>query len=131
MGWENGEVTTEPLSIIAADDPVSCTMYAKENDLLELPGWKQFRNIAKHQPKFFRLANQAKLRSYHHAPKYKYGHEIPRDYNHAMMLDKQNGNTKWLDATKLELALMDDSQVFKDYGTTYLCLRVTKELRYT
>ena len=32
--WETGEITFEPLSIIAADDPVTCAAYAKENDLL-------------------------------------------------------------------------------------------------
>ena len=36
--WETGEITFEPLSIIAADDPVTCTAYAKENDLLALEG---------------------------------------------------------------------------------------------
>ena len=37
--WETGEITFEPLSIIAADDPVTCAAYAKENDLLALEGW--------------------------------------------------------------------------------------------
>jgi len=37
--WENGKVTSEPLTIIAADDPVTCTIYARENDLLDLDGW--------------------------------------------------------------------------------------------
>ena len=32
--WETGEITFEPLSIIAADDPVTCAAHAKENDLL-------------------------------------------------------------------------------------------------
>ena len=27
--WENGEVTSEPLQVIAADDPVTCAIYAK------------------------------------------------------------------------------------------------------
>ena len=36
--WETGEITFEPLSIIAADDPVTCVAYAKENDLLALEG---------------------------------------------------------------------------------------------
>ena len=36
--WETGEITFEPLSIIAADDPVTCAAYAKENDLLVLEG---------------------------------------------------------------------------------------------
>ena len=31
--WETGEITFEPLSIIAADDPVTCAAYAKESDL--------------------------------------------------------------------------------------------------
>ena len=33
--WETGEITFEPLSIIAADDPVTCAAYSKENDLLD------------------------------------------------------------------------------------------------
>jgi hypothetical protein len=38
--WENGEVTSEPLSAIAVDDPMMCAIYAKDNNLLELDGWK-------------------------------------------------------------------------------------------
>ena len=45
--WETGEITFEPLSIIAADDPVTCAAYAKENDLLALEGWRRFGNLAK------------------------------------------------------------------------------------
>ena len=30
--WETGETTFEPLSIITADDPVTCEAYAKERD---------------------------------------------------------------------------------------------------
>ena len=45
--WETGEITFEPLSIIAADDPVTCAAYAKENDLLALEGWHRFSSLAK------------------------------------------------------------------------------------
>ena len=45
--WETGEITTEPLQIIAADDPVTCAIYARDNNLLGLPGWKRFKSIAK------------------------------------------------------------------------------------
>ena len=38
--WENGEVTTEPLSIMAADAPVVCAKYARDNGLLNTDGWK-------------------------------------------------------------------------------------------
>ena len=32
--WEMGEITEEPLSIKAADDPVTCVAYAKKCNLL-------------------------------------------------------------------------------------------------
>ena len=40
--WENGEVTYEPLNVIAADDPVTCAIYARENKLLNQDGWRHF-----------------------------------------------------------------------------------------
>ena len=36
--WETGEVTLEPLSVIAANDVVTCAVYAKQHDLLALEG---------------------------------------------------------------------------------------------
>ena len=38
--WENGEITYEPLHIIAKDGSLSCAVYAGDNDLLEVAGWK-------------------------------------------------------------------------------------------
>jgi hypothetical protein len=114
--WENGEITSEPLSILAADDPVSCALYARDNDLLDRDGWKRFKGIAKRQQKLTRLINQAKLRSYRTAPRYKYGYEIPRDYRHAQQLDERCGNNQWQEATTLELQQLQEYHTFKDYG---------------
>ena len=114
--WETGEITTEPLSMIAADDPVTCAIYAKDNSLLELPGWKRFKSIAKRKNVFTRMVNQAKLRSFRTAPKYKYGFEVPRNYAHAMELDAQNKNTKWKDAADLEIQQITDYKTFHDHG---------------
>jgi hypothetical protein len=114
--WENGEITSEPLSIIAADDPVSCALYARDNNLLDNDGWKRFKGIAKRQQKLTRMVNQAKLRSYRTAPKYKYGYEIPRDFMHAKQLDAQCGNNQWQEATTLELQQLQEYNTFKDYG---------------
>jgi hypothetical protein len=41
--WETGETTYEPLQAIAADDLVTCAEYAKEKNMLDTDGWKQFR----------------------------------------------------------------------------------------
>jgi hypothetical protein len=114
--WENGEVTNEPLTIIAKDDPVTCAIYAKKAGLLELPGWKRFRTIAKQQKKLFRMANQAKLKSFRTAPKYMYGFKIPRNFAHAIRLDTAGGHTKWQDSTVLEMAQLAEYDVFTDKG---------------
>ena len=47
VDWETGEETDEPLSVLAADDPVTCATYAKENDLLHIDDWERFRNLQK------------------------------------------------------------------------------------
>jgi hypothetical protein len=93
--WENGETTTDPLSVIATDDLVTCAIYAKEHDLLDTEGWKCFRNMAKREKHFLRPVKQAKKRSYCNAPKYKFGYQIPRDYKEAMKFDELNRNDRW------------------------------------
>jgi hypothetical protein len=80
--WENGEITSELLTVIAAQDPVTCAIYARDNDLLDQPGWKRLKQIAKREKVFTRMVNQAKLKSYNTAPRYKYGFEVPRTYEH-------------------------------------------------
>ena len=127
--WENGEVTDEPLTVIAADDPVTCAIYARDKNLLHLPGWKRFKGIAKRQKKLFRMTNQAKLRSFRTSPKYKYGFEIPRDYDHAMLLDKRNGCDRWAKATSLEMDLMHTYLVFKDMGLNVPIPKGYKKIR--
>ena len=39
--WETGEITFGPLSVIAADDPITCAAYAKEKNLYNLDGSHQ------------------------------------------------------------------------------------------
>ena len=45
--WETGEKTYEPLSVLAADDPVTCASYAKGNGLSHIDGWDRYKNLAK------------------------------------------------------------------------------------
>ena len=93
-----------------------CAIYAHDNNLLELEGWWCFKSIANRELKFRHLVHQAKLRSYCLAPCYKYGYEVPHDYNHAMELDTWNGNKLWREATDLELAQLNEYDTFKDLG---------------
>ena len=57
-----GRLHLNPLSIIAADDPVTCAAYAKENDLLALEGWHRFRSLDKKDKVLARAIKQSKIR---------------------------------------------------------------------
>ena len=81
--WETGEITFEPLSIIAADDPVTCAAYAKENDLLALEGWHRFRSLAKKDKVLARAIKQSKIRQVRRSQTYMFGYLIPRNYMEA------------------------------------------------
>jgi hypothetical protein len=61
--WEDGAVTSEPLNIIASDDPVSCAQYAKQNGLLE----KEVL-IANREKKLLKIINQSRMKSVRRAP---------------------------------------------------------------
>ena len=82
--WETGEITEEPLSIIAKDDPVTCAAYAKEDNLLHLPEWDKLKHIAKHQKTLTRAINQTKIRQVRRSATYQFGYLSPRNYKHAL-----------------------------------------------
>ena len=114
--WETGEITDELLSLIAADDPVTCAEYAKKHDLLHLDGWRRLKHIAKNQKQLTRAINQSKIRQVRRSAVYQFGFLIPKDYKQALQLDEQNGNNKWYDATKLEMDQINEYKVFQDHG---------------
>jgi hypothetical protein len=96
VDWEDGECTYEPLHILAKDDPLTCALCAKNNNLPDQPGWKQFRKLK-------RLVNHSNLRSVHRTMHYQYGLLVPNTHAAAVELDRINGNTKWQDAEQLEV----------------------------
>ena len=116
IGWESGEISAEPLVVVAKDDPVAIAIYAKDNDLLDTPGWKRFKSLARRHKKYIRLVNQARLQSYRHSRKYMFGFEIPKTYAEAIRMDKENGNTKWVETIERELTGIDNYSTFEDLG---------------
>ena len=117
--WETEEITEEPLSLIAADDPVddpaTCAEYAKKHGFLHLDGWKRLKHIAKNQKQLSRDINQSKIGQVRRSALYQFGFLIPQDYKHALQLDEQNRNSKWYDATKLEMDQINEHKVFQDH----------------
>ena len=101
--WESGEVTYEPLTLISKDDPITCAVYAKKHDLLDTTGWKHLKRYAKTSKRLIRAVKQSRIRQVRASAPYQHGFQVPRDYNDAMRLDKENGNTHWQDAMDLDL----------------------------
>ena len=114
--WESGEVTYEPLTLISKDDPITCAVYAKKHDLLDTTGWKHLKRYAKTSKRLIRAVKQSRIRQVRASARYQHGFQVPRDYNDAMRLDKENGNTHWQDAMDLELTQIHEYKVFKDTG---------------
>ena len=71
--WENGEITDKPLSMIAVDAPIECAKCARQNHLLDLPGWRRLRPVAAKMNKMTQSANRAKIKSVNYKPKCKCG----------------------------------------------------------
>ena len=118
--WETGEITYVPLSIIAADNPVTCVAYAKENGLLAVDGWCRFRNLAKKDKNLARAIKQSKIRQVSRSQTYMFGYLIPRNYMEAMQFDSENKNIKLYDAIKLEKESLLEYKVFKKWDKTVL-----------
>jgi hypothetical protein len=102
-------------------DPVTVAIYAEKHGLLDTPGWKfpQLRKIAKTQKRLVRHSNQAKLHSFRTKPVYMYGFLVPRNYDQAMDIDRQNNNTKWQDAIQQEMNQQAEYETFKDMGPNW------------
>ena len=114
--WESGEVTYEPLTLISKDDPITCAVYAKKHDLLDTTGWKHLKRYAKTSKRLIRAVKQSRIRQVRASARYQHGFQVPKDYNDAMRLDKENGNTHWQDAMDMELTQIHEYKVFKDTG---------------
>ena len=101
--WESGEVTYEPLTLISKEDPINCAVYAKKHDLLDTTGWNHPKRHAKIFKRLIRAVKQSWIRQVRASARYQHSFQVPKDYNDAIRLDKENSNTHWQDAMNLEL----------------------------
>jgi hypothetical protein len=58
---------------------------------------------------------------YKHTRTWKFGVQIPSNYNDAKKLDNESGNSLWMDATSLEMAQLDEYECFEDLGPDGNC----------
>jgi hypothetical protein len=105
------------LKAIATDNPVTCAEYAKKNNLLSADGWKQSWCISKSEKKLQQMINHAKLKSYQCDPFWNFGILVPHNHDQSVVLDKENGNTKWQDAEATERSQLMEYNTFIGHGT--------------
>ena len=116
MVWEIGATSTDFFKTLKKDVPFDLVIYSKENDLLEIYGWKTLKRLVDRSKLTDRLVKQAKLHSLNYPPTYKYGFEVPKNYKDAERLNKNNDNHDWIDANKVEHEQLTKYYVFKDRG---------------
>ena len=114
--WEPGEVTYEPLTLISKKDPINCAVYAKKRDLLDTTGWNHPKRHAKISKRPIRAVKQSRIHQVRASARCQHGFQVPKDFNDAISLDKENSNTHWQDAMDLELTQIHEYKVFKDTG---------------
>ena len=60
--WETGKILYHPLDAkLAADCKFDLAKYARENNLLDKTGWRQFQKLAQQEKKMMQMIKQAKL----------------------------------------------------------------------
>ena len=116
VAWDDGMQMGELLNMMAKQDPVTLARYAHDHDLLNKPGWKFLRQTAKRNRFVNVIMNAIKRRGMANQVQYKFGVCIPRTYNEAIMLDKENGNTLWQDAIWRELDQISSYTSFCNIG---------------
>ena len=114
--WEPGEVTYEPLTLISKEDSINCAVYAKKRDLLDTTGWNHPKRHAKISKRPIRAVKQSRIHQVRASARYQHGFQVPKDFNDAISLDKENSNTHWQDEMDLELTQIHEYKVFKDTG---------------
>ena len=98
------------------DDPITVSLYAQKNGLLDTAGWKDCKRYVKNPKKLARMINQAKLKNARTRPVYKYGFQVPRNHAEAVKIDEKFRNTKWVDAEQLKIKQLMEYEAFKDLG---------------
>ena len=83
--------------------PIYLSKYARSNDLLDKPRWKQLCCYVKNTKKIKRLLKASKDKQLRKTVKIKFSMKIPHYHKEAIMFDSDNDNTNWKDADLLKI----------------------------
>lgn len=100
--WKDGSTDWVALKDFKESYPVELAFYAVDQGLSNEPAfawWIAF--VLKKQKRILR-----KVKSKYWARTHKYGVRVPKNIKEAMEIDKENGNTLWMDAVRLEMSIV-------------------------
>ena len=98
--WKDGTKTWIPLKVLKESNPVLLAEYAKEREINDEPAFSWWVPYTLRKRDRIIAAVQHRVRKSTH----KYGIEVPISVEHALAIDKRNGNTFWRDAIRKEMA---------------------------
>jgi hypothetical protein len=87
---------------------------AKCNNLLHLPGWKQFKRLARKHEDFKQLVYKATIKYKFRTAKLKYGYQVPNTHFDAVLLDDKASSNLWKESKQAEINALNEYKVFKD-----------------
>ena len=97
--WRDGTESWVKLSDMKESYPVEVAEYAKARDIQSEPAFAWWVSNTLRRRNAILSAVKARMSKKTH----KYGIEIPRNVEHARVLDRANGNTFWMDALRKEM----------------------------
>ena len=97
--WKDGSTDWLALKDLKESYPVELAIYATNRNIQDEPAfawWVPY--VLKKQKRILK-----KIKSKYWARTHKYGVRVPRNVQEAIEIDRENGNTLWMDAIKLEM----------------------------
>jgi Reverse transcriptase (RNA-dependent DNA polymerase) len=100
--WKDGSTSWIPLKEMKESFPVETARYGRDRKLLDEPAFDWWaRHVLKKAQTVL-----SKVKSKYWERTHKYGIRIPKTVKEAIMLDKENGDTLWMDSIRKEMSAM-------------------------
>ena len=112
VDWDHCNASWESLDHMKSADLFTLAKYAHDQGLVDEHGWKWAKKLYKNPKKYIRMTKIFRSQVKDMQARFKFGVEIPRTFEDAERLDKENGNTKWADARAKEMEALTEYKTF-------------------
>ncbi|KAI2513325.1 Reverse transcriptase (RNA-dependent DNA polymerase) [Fragilaria crotonensis] len=100
--WKDGSTDLDALKDFKESYPVKLALYAVEHGIDDEPAFAWWVSYVLKKQK--RILQKVKAKSKYWSRTHKYGVRVPKNIKEAIEINKENGNTLWMDAVKLEMS---------------------------